>query len=99
MPAMTSYFAAFCTTSYLQDIRVKEPKITFLIEQAKEFCIPTIICLDEKLTAQEVEEIRSVFKEHNIIAEVTFTENNLQLLHAQMMEVVRTNEAAKRASA
>ncbi len=55
--------------------------------------------LNEKLTAQEVEEIRSVFKEHSIIAEVTFTENNLQLLHAQMMEVVMTNEAAKRAPA
>jgi len=99
MPVMTSYFAAFCTTNCLQDIRVKEPKITFLIEQAKKSRIPTIICLDKKLTAQEVEEIRSVFKEHNIIAEVTFTENNLQLLHAQMMEVVVTNEAAKRAPA
>ena len=96
---MTSYFAAFCTTNYLQDIRVKEPKITFLIEQAKKFCIPTIICLDEKLNAQEVEEIRSVFKEHNIIAEVTFTENNLRLLDTQMMEVIARLEFAKRAPA
>ena len=99
MPTMTSYFAAFCTANYLQDIRVKEPKIIFLIEQAKKLCIPTIICLDERLTAQEVEEIRCVFREHSIIAEVTFTENNLQLLHAQMMEVVMTNEAAKKAPA
>jgi hypothetical protein len=50
---------------------------------------PTILLLDQDLTPSERKQAEDIFKEHNVIAKISFDRNNMEKCKPELFEALK----------
>jgi len=89
-------FAAIVTPSYLQDYSMGEPDIVTQVELSKQLRQPTFLLLDQDLTPNELKQAEDIFKEHNVVAKISFDRNNMKKCERELFDALKPYGAKKK---
>jgi len=66
------------TASYLQDYFMGKPDIIMQVILPKQLGQPIILLLDKDLTPNEKKQAEDIFRNHNVVAKISFDRNNIK---------------------